>query len=111
MPGDICLPGLLISVSAGWWFGFCPLSGLSLPCLITIIISPIAYILLTIGIGLSLLLQPSGFIILGAGILLTILMHWIIDPKLKTISADYEERQKKYLAELEKTTRWEDHNG
>ncbi len=79
--------------------------------LITIIISPIAYILLTIGIGLSLLLQPSGFIILGAGILLTILMHWIIDPKLKAISADYEERQKKYLAELEKTTRWEDHNG
>ncbi len=79
--------------------------------LITIIISPIAYILLTIGIGLSLLLQPSGFIILGAAILLTILMHWIIDPKLKTISADYEERQKKYLAELEKTTRWEDHNG
>ena len=78
---------------------------------ITIIISPIAYILLTIGIGLSLLLQPSGFIILGAGILLTILMHWIIDPKLKTISTDYEERQKKYLAELEKTTRWEDHNG
>lgn len=78
---------------------------------ITIIISSIVYILLTIGIGLSLLLQTRGFIILGAGILLTILMHWIIDPKLKSISTDYEARQKEYLIELEKTTRWEDLNG
>jgi dipeptide/tripeptide permease len=75
---------------------------------VTIIISPIAYILIAIGVGLSALLIWYGFIILAAGIILTIIMHWIIDPKLKAISEGYERKQKKYLEELEKKIRWEE---
>ncbi|MBN1301961.1 MAG: hypothetical protein JW995_12165 [Melioribacteraceae bacterium] len=78
---------------------------------ITIIISPLCYILLSIGVGLSFLLLPVGFITLTAGIVLIILMHWIIDPKLKSISHDYEEKQQQYLEELENKVRWEEKNG
>ena len=78
---------------------------------ITIVLSAAAYILLTIGTGLSLLLLPLGFITLGLGLVLTILMHWVIDPKLKKISAEYEKKQHQYLEELEKNVRWEQDNG
>ena len=57
------------------------------------------------------LLLPVAFIILAAGIILTIIMHWIIDPKLKMISEEYEKKQKEYLETLERNTRWEEHNG
>lgn len=77
----------------------------------TIILSPVAYVLLTIGVGLSFLLLPIGFIILFIGILVTILMHWIIDPKLKKISNEYEKRQHEYLEQLERKARWEEHHG
>lgn len=78
---------------------------------ITIIISPLCYIMLTLGVIWSLLLQPIGFILLGVGSLLTFIMHWIIDPKLKSISEEYEKKQKEYLEELERIVRWEDKNG
>ena len=78
---------------------------------ITIILSPLAYIFLCIGTGLSILLLPIGFITLAIGIILTILMHWIIDPKLKVISSEYEKRQHEYLVELERKVRWEKKNG
>lgn len=78
---------------------------------IAIILSPLAYIFLSIGTGLSLLLLPIGYITLGIGIILTVLMHWVIDPKLKTISAEYEKRQQEYLKELERKARWEKQNG
>lgn len=77
---------------------------------IAIIISPIAYIFIAIGVGLSILLIPYGFIILAVGIILTIIMHWVIDPKLKAISKGFEKQQKKYLEELEKKIRWEETN-
>jgi hypothetical protein len=73
-----------------------------------IIISPLAYIFLMIGIGLSLLLLWYGFLILAVGIGLTVAMHWIIDPKLKMISTEYERKQKAYLEQLENSVRWED---
>jgi hypothetical protein len=77
----------------------------------TIVISSLAYILLTIGTGLTLLLLPVGFLTLAAGIILTIIMHWIIDPKLKVISSEYEKKQHNYLEELEKNVRWGGDNG
>ena len=77
----------------------------------TIIISPLAYIFLTLGVGLSMLLITWGFVLLAVGIILTIVMHWIIDPKLKMISTEYEKKQKKYLEELERSARWEKENG
>ncbi|MFC1619601.1 hypothetical protein ACFL45_06605 [Candidatus Neomarinimicrobiota bacterium] len=75
---------------------------------LAIIISPIAYIGLAVGVALSMLLFPLGFIILGISIVLIVLMHWIIDPKLKMISTEYEKKQKHYLESLEKTIRWEE---
>lgn len=75
---------------------------------ITIILSPLAYMLLTIGVGLSLFLLTWGFIVLTLSVVLIILMHWIIDPKLKAISEKYEKNQKEYLESLEKQVRWED---
>ena len=75
---------------------------------IAIIISPLAYICLAIGVGLSMLLLWYGFLILAAGVGLIILMHWVIDPKLKMISSEYEKKQKEYLDTLEKSIRWED---
>ena len=75
---------------------------------VAIIISPLAYIGLAVGVALSILLLPVGFIVLGGAVVLTVLMHWVIDPKLKTISEEYEQKQKHYLEELEKTQRWEE---
>jgi hypothetical protein len=75
---------------------------------LAILISPITYIGLAVGVALSMLLFPLGFIILGASIVLIVLMHWIIDPKLKMISTEYEKKQKHYLESLEKTIRWEE---
>jgi hypothetical protein len=75
---------------------------------LTFIISPLIYILLALGVAFSLLLKWYGYILLGVSVLLLILMIKIIDPKLKAISEDYEVKQKKYLEELEKITRWEE---
>lgn len=77
---------------------------------IAIVLSPIAYILIMIGMALSFLLLWSGYILLGLGIIITILMHWIIDPKLKAISDQFEHRQKDYILELERNMRWEETN-
>jgi hypothetical protein len=78
---------------------------------ITIILSPLSYILIAIGFTGSLLLLTWGYITLILGVLAIILMHWIINPKLKMISSEYEKRQKEYLIQLEKTARWEDNDG
>ncbi len=72
------------------------------------VISPVVYFLLAVGAALSLLLLWYGFVLLGVGILLLLVMIWIIDPKLKAISLDYEVKQKKYLEDLEKIVRWEE---
>ena len=60
-----------------------------------------------IGTALAFLLMPSGFIILGIGIALSLLMYWVIDPKLKTISSEYEKKQKDYLKKLDEIQKWE----
>ena len=75
---------------------------------ITFIISPLIYFFLALGVAFSLLLRWYGWVILGISLVLLIIMIKIIDPKLKAISEDYEQKQKKYLDELEKITRWEE---
>lgn len=75
---------------------------------ITIVISPLAYIGLAVGVALSIMLLPLGFVILGVTVALIVLMHWIINPKLEKISEEYEKKQKSYLENLEKTIRWEE---
>ncbi len=75
---------------------------------LTFIISPLIYFLLALGLVFSLLLFWYGWVILGISVILLVVMIKIIDPKLKAISADYEIKQKKYLEDLEKITRWEE---
>jgi hypothetical protein len=78
---------------------------------IAIVISPVAYLCIMIGVALAALLMVSGFVLLGVGIVLTAVMHWVIDPKLKAISDVYEKNQAHYIEELERSTRWEQKNG
>ena len=74
---------------------------------VTFVVSPLVYVLLLLGTALSLLLRWYGFLLLGIGIALFFFMLWVIDPKLKAISEDYELKQKHYLEDLEKIARWE----
>ncbi|MEZ4701319.1 MAG: hypothetical protein R2834_13365 [Rhodothermales bacterium] len=75
---------------------------------ITIVISPIVFVLLMVGVALACLYQWEGYLMTAAGVILLILMHWIIDPKLKAISEEYEKKQKAYLEDLEANARWQD---
>ncbi|MEE9166673.1 MAG: hypothetical protein V3U24_04315 [Candidatus Neomarinimicrobiota bacterium] len=73
---------------------------------IAIGLSVLSYFTLTVGTALSFLLIPSGFVILAFGIGAAILMYWVIDPKLRTISSEYEKKQKDYLRKLEEIQEW-----
>jgi hypothetical protein len=70
--------------------------------------SSLSYILITIGSGLCFLLPLWGILISGAGLVCAGFMYWIIDPKLRTISLEYEARQKEYLKELDRIMSWEE---
>ena len=74
----------------------------------TIVVSPIIYILLLLGVALSIFLVPVGFVMLAAGIILLLVMVFVIDPKLAAISEGYEKQQKEYMEELERKVKWED---
>ena len=73
---------------------------------ITIILSPLIYLLLTVGVALACLLMWEGYVMTAVGIVLTVVMHKVIDPKLRAISEEYEKNQEKYLDDLESKTRW-----
>ena len=73
-----------------------------------IVLSPLVYSGIAVGVALSLLLMRIGFVILGVTIVLAAVMFWIIDPKLNTISGDYERKQNQYLDDLERLERWEE---
>ncbi len=75
---------------------------------IAVILSPLVYILLTLGTGFSMLLMPVGFILLGIGIVLMLVMIFVINPKLSAISTGFEKKQQAYLEELERQVKWED---
>ena len=75
---------------------------------IAVVLSPFCYILVTMGLAMSLLLQPLGYLLLAVGVFVTFLVFWVIDPKIRVISADYETKQREYLKELEQQQRWED---
>ena len=74
---------------------------------IAMLLSSLAYITLMVGVALSFLLLWQGFVILGVGVVLVALMYYVIDPKLKSISEEYEKKQQAYLDELEASARWQ----
>jgi Na+/proline symporter len=69
---------------------------------IAIVLSPIVFALLMIGLAKLLLLQPSGFTMTLLGVAGGFTVYWVIDPKLRAVSAEYETKQASYLAELER---------
>lgn len=73
--------------------------------------SMFSYVLVAIGVAGALLLQVWGFAALAAGIVCVVLMVKIIDPKLRAVSRDFEERQAEYVERLERATRWEARDG
>ena len=75
---------------------------------IAIIISPFSYVLICMGLAMSLFLLPAGFFLLAVGIVITVVMFVIIDPKLRAVSSDYEQKQREYLKDLERIQRWEE---
>ena len=74
---------------------------------LSIIFSVISYIAFVIGTALSFLSITLGYVILALGLVSAGIMFWIIDPKLKRISNEYEKNQKDYLRQLEDIQRWE----
>jgi hypothetical protein len=72
-----------------------------------LVFSSFSYLLITIGSALCFLLPLWGILTTGAGLVCAGVMYWIIDPKLRTISLDYETRQKEYLEELDRIMSWE----
>lgn len=74
--------------------------------LLASLLSALAYLLLIVGSALALLALPLGYLLLLGGIALAAAMYYVIDPKLRAVSSDYETKQKRYLERLEKITRW-----
>jgi hypothetical protein len=72
-----------------------------------IALSPVVMAFFMIGVAALLLLQPGGLWMTGSAVVGTGLIYWIIDPKLKAVSAEYEQRQAAYLEDLERGVRWE----
>lgn len=75
---------------------------------IAIVLSPLSYIFFAIGTAWALFLKPIGFLFLFLGAVCAGLMYYVIDPKLRALSSEYESNQKKYLAELDKKMKWSD---
>ncbi len=69
---------------------------------IAILLSPLVFGLLMIGVAKLLLLQPSGLTMTLLALALAYAVYWVIDPKLRAVSVEYEAKQAAYLDELER---------
>lgn len=74
---------------------------------IAMVLSVISYVGVGIGTPMA-FFGWLGWLLLGVGFIAMLLMIYVIDPKMKAMSEDYETKQKEYLVELERTQRWED---
>jgi Na+/proline symporter len=74
---------------------------------IAIVLSPIVFALVLIGVAKLVLLQPSGFLLTLLGVVGGLAIYWVIDPKLCAVSAEYEAKQARYLQVLERRLHWE----
>ncbi|MFH2053053.1 MAG: sodium:solute symporter family protein [bacterium] len=78
---------------------------------LVVVLSPLAMAGLMIGVTKSLLLQPGGLLVLISAIACIFLIYWIIDPKLRAVSVEYESQQASYVEQLEQRLRWQDEGG
>jgi Na+/proline symporter len=74
---------------------------------IAIVLSPIVFAFFMIGVAQLVLLQPSGLVLTLLGAFLSIVIYWVIDPKLRAVSQEYEAKQVQYLEVLERRLHWE----
>jgi len=74
---------------------------------IVIVLSPLVMGAFMIGVASLLLLRPLGLTLTASAVLGAFLIYWIIDPKLRAVSSEYETRQAAYLEDLERGLRWE----
>jgi Na+/proline symporter len=78
---------------------------------IAVILSPLVFAALMIGVTKLLLLQPGGlWLVLGA-VIGTGVIYWVIDPKLRAVSHEYETQQAQYVEQLEQRLRWREEGG
>jgi hypothetical protein len=75
---------------------------------IVIGLSPLVMASFMLGVASLLLLQPSGVWLTAGALLGSGLIYWVIDPKLRAVSADYEVKQAAYLEDLERGVRWDE---
>ena len=75
---------------------------------IVIVLSPLVFAFTLFGLTKLLLLQISGLWLVLAAIAGAAAIYWVIDPKLRAVSEEFETTQTKYLEELERSVRWDD---
>lgn len=75
---------------------------------LAMLFASLSYFFFTIGVGLCFLLPLWGVLCTLLGIVCAGIMYAVIDPKLRTISDEYESKQKKYLEDLDRIMKWED---
>ncbi len=68
---------------------------------IAIVLSPTAFACILMGLTKLLLLQWSGLWLVALAVVCVGVAYWVIDPKLRAVSSDYEQRQARYLDEAE----------
>jgi hypothetical protein len=78
---------------------------------IAVILSPLVFAGLLIGITKLLLLQPGGWWMVLGAVAATGVIYWVIDPKLRAVSIEYEARQARYIEQLEQRLRWREDEG
>lgn len=78
---------------------------------IAIVLSPVIMGLGMIGAANACLGRMSGVWQLALATGLGLVMFWVIDPKLKAVSVEYEQQQARYLERLERRMRWHEQDG
>jgi hypothetical protein len=75
--------------------------------LLACVFGVLAFFLVTVGLAGSILLQPWGYLCLFLSAVFTWLTFKVIDPKLRTLSDAFDEKQAGYLDDMERHNRWE----
>jgi len=76
--------------------------------LVACVLSPVSYIFVALGLALVILFIPIGWVYLVIGLTATALMYFVIDPKLRAISDEYERNQAEFLKHVESVSKWEE---
>jgi len=78
---------------------------------IAIVLSPLVMAALMIGVTKLLLLQPGGILLVIGAVVGAGVIYWVIDPKLRAVSTEYEAQQEQYVKQLEQRLRWQEEGG